>query len=559
MKSEPSRTFIGSVLCVDLVGYSKRTVDEQITVKSAFNSVLSTVIKHVRADDRIILDTGDGAAVSFLGDPDECLKVGLELRDRLMEAGERLGVRSGEGPVRIGMHMGPLRVALDMNGHPNIIGDGLVAAERVMGFAQPGQIVASRGFHEMVSRLSAENTAMFRYEGKHTDKNAREHEIYIVEDRRRVRRAAAAKTAARKAQAETSAGVESALEQDPEPAPEPPPPPAKSPEATRPQPAPRPKPAAPLAPAAAAMTAAPASSEGALARSLRNPVMVWGAGIVLMAVIFTEAWLLDRKHAGSEQSVAESNAPRKPSPAAEPPAMETKPAVVAAKPAPAETKPASTPPQAKPTPPEAKPATAEAKPAPSEKAIDAKPAPVETKAAAGDAKPPTAPTAPTRGDPAPPPKVEVAAKADRPKADAAPQKAERPKSESTKSERAKAEEARVAAAKSAPPPVIPQPDPAPPPPPVQAPPPAPVQLATTATPVSRATVQFPRAAAQQGIESGTVRARLAINAEGRVTGVTVLGSSSRLFDREAVRALEEWRFNPGAPQRSYEVEVEFRR
>ena len=35
-----SRTFIGSVVCVDLVGYSKRSVAQQGEIKQAFNKLL---------------------------------------------------------------------------------------------------------------------------------------------------------------------------------------------------------------------------------------------------------------------------------------------------------------------------------------------------------------------------------------------------------------------------------------------------------------------------------------------------------------------------------------
>ena len=76
-----SRTFIGSVVCVDLVGYSKRSVAQQGTIKAAFNKILVQSLKGVPIDDRIVLDTGDGAAISFLGDPETCLAVGLKLRE----------------------------------------------------------------------------------------------------------------------------------------------------------------------------------------------------------------------------------------------------------------------------------------------------------------------------------------------------------------------------------------------------------------------------------------------------------------------------------------------
>src|SRR6185295_8214412 len=96
--------------------------------------------------------------------------------------------------------------------------------------------------------------------------------------------------------------------------------------------------------------------------------------------------------------------------------------------------------------------------------------------------------------------------------------------------------------------------------PQETPPPASVAVVAAVTPISRAPVDFPRAAARQGIDAGTVKARLAINAEGRVTEVRVLASKPEgVFDREAIRSLEQWRFNTGAQGRSYEVEIAFKR
>src|SRR5712691_4313892 len=80
MAEHTNRTFICSVLFLDIVDYSLRSVAEQIALKERFNAVLSEAIAGVATDDRIILDTGDGAAVSFLGDPEDTLFAGMSLR-----------------------------------------------------------------------------------------------------------------------------------------------------------------------------------------------------------------------------------------------------------------------------------------------------------------------------------------------------------------------------------------------------------------------------------------------------------------------------------------------
>jgi hypothetical protein len=80
----------------------------------------------------------------------------------------------------MGINIGPVKLVKDINGHPNIIGDGINVAQRIMSFARPGQIVVSRSYYDVVSNLASEYAKLFHYEGSRTDKHVREHEIYVV-------------------------------------------------------------------------------------------------------------------------------------------------------------------------------------------------------------------------------------------------------------------------------------------------------------------------------------------------------------------------------------------
>ena len=182
MLDQANRTFICSVVFIDLVGYSKKPVTEQIRLKTSLTNNLSEAIKDIPVNDRIILDTGDGAAISFLGDPEDALFVTLQLREMMMaEAMTATQVEaSGDDAVRMGINLGPVKLVKDINGHPNIIGDGINVAQRIMSFARPGQIVVSRSYYDVVSNLASEYAKLFTYEGSRTDKHVREHEIYVV-------------------------------------------------------------------------------------------------------------------------------------------------------------------------------------------------------------------------------------------------------------------------------------------------------------------------------------------------------------------------------------------
>lgn len=182
MLDQANRTFICSVVFIDLVGYSKKPVGEQIRLKASLTNNLSEAIKDIPVNDRIILDTGDGAALSFLGDPEDALFTTLSLREAMMREDQSATQveQSGDDAVRMGINLGPVKLVKDINGHPNIIGDGINVAQRIMSFARPGQIVVSRSYYDVVSNLASEYAKLFTYEGSRTDKHVREHEIYVV-------------------------------------------------------------------------------------------------------------------------------------------------------------------------------------------------------------------------------------------------------------------------------------------------------------------------------------------------------------------------------------------
>ena len=169
------RTFIGTVVFLDIVGYSRTTVAQQVELKTTFNAVLAEALHHVGAAERVVLDTGDGAAVCFLGDPEDALFAANTMAQAAARAPGPAGLS-----LRIGVNLGPVKVVKDINGNPNILGDGINDAQRVMSFAEPNQILVSRSFFEVISRLSQEYAQLFQFAGVRKDKHIREHEVYLV-------------------------------------------------------------------------------------------------------------------------------------------------------------------------------------------------------------------------------------------------------------------------------------------------------------------------------------------------------------------------------------------
>jgi hypothetical protein len=156
-------------LFLDIVEYSKQTVADQASLKERFNALLSVSLESVAPIDRVILDTGDGAAIAFLGAPEDGLFVALSIRDNAAGL-----------PIRMGINLGPARLVKDLNGQVNVIGDVINVAQRVMSFSDPGQLLVSRSYFEVVSCLSADYASLFTHQGSRTDKHVRAHEVYSV-------------------------------------------------------------------------------------------------------------------------------------------------------------------------------------------------------------------------------------------------------------------------------------------------------------------------------------------------------------------------------------------
>ena len=175
----PVRALVASFLFTDLVGFSKGTAGEQYAAKATLASVLRSNLATLRDVDYRIKDTGDGALD----------RVYLQSRARaLYGAGDRARItdrpRAQRGfpsnRLRTGLHLGSVKESMDLEARPNFVGDGINAAKRIMDFAAPGQIAASRAFFEAVASLDSAYAALFRHIGASDDKHGRAHELYAV-------------------------------------------------------------------------------------------------------------------------------------------------------------------------------------------------------------------------------------------------------------------------------------------------------------------------------------------------------------------------------------------
>lgn len=175
-----NRTWLSSVLFLDIVGYSKHSNNNQILVKNHFNKIIADSIDCLSEEDSIKLDTGDGIAICYLGDPEDILYLSIGLRNAFMQTSDNCDIAYS---VRSGINLGPVKIVEDINGQRNTIGDAINVAQRVMDFAKPNQLLVSRSYFDVVNAISENYESMFNYIGLREDKHVRKHAVYeVLED-----------------------------------------------------------------------------------------------------------------------------------------------------------------------------------------------------------------------------------------------------------------------------------------------------------------------------------------------------------------------------------------
>jgi hypothetical protein len=172
-----NRTWLCTVLFMDIVEYSRQPVDQQMMIKQNFSTLVSDALRSLPAEDCIKLDTGDGLAMCYLGAPEDVLYVAVGLRDAFVDV---KAICETCYSVRMGINLGPVKILEDINGQRNTIGDGINAAQRIMSFAQPNQLLVSRPYYDVISCLSDGNPKLFTYIGVHNDKHVRQYDVYEV-------------------------------------------------------------------------------------------------------------------------------------------------------------------------------------------------------------------------------------------------------------------------------------------------------------------------------------------------------------------------------------------
>src|SRR5438046_3502497 len=130
---------IAHVLFIDIVGYSKLSINDQRAAIDELTQVVraSEQFQNAEAAARLIkIPTGDGMTLVFYKSPEEPVKCALDISRALKEHPKL--------QLRMGIHSGPVSGVIDVNGRANLAGAGLNMAQRVMDCGDAGHILLSR-------------------------------------------------------------------------------------------------------------------------------------------------------------------------------------------------------------------------------------------------------------------------------------------------------------------------------------------------------------------------------------------------------------------------------
>src|SRR2546423_12401383 len=111
---------IAHLLLIDVVGYSKLLVNEQIETMQELNRVVreTECFRAAEAKDKLIrLPTGDGMALLFFESLEQPVRCALEIYEKLHQA---TAIQ-----LRMGIHSGPVNQIADVNDRVNIAGAGI--------------------------------------------------------------------------------------------------------------------------------------------------------------------------------------------------------------------------------------------------------------------------------------------------------------------------------------------------------------------------------------------------------------------------------------------------
>ncbi len=139
---------IAHLLLLDVVGYSKLLVEEQVQLVKELTEIVRATecFRNAARNGKLIrVPTGDGMALAFFSSPEEPARCALEI-SRALQSHPQV-------QLRMGIHSGPVSRIVDVNEKTNIAGSGINVAQRVLDCGDAGHILLSAHIAEDLAEV----------------------------------------------------------------------------------------------------------------------------------------------------------------------------------------------------------------------------------------------------------------------------------------------------------------------------------------------------------------------------------------------------------------------
>jgi class 3 adenylate cyclase len=146
---EPRQPQIAQVLFMDVVGFTKiKRMRDQLGLRYQLTDIVRNSTEYRLKEEGtsvICLSTGDGMALVFFDDPAAPIRCAIEISDKIR--------RQTAIGLRIGLHSGPVYRHPDIRKQPDVTGEGINIAQRVMSGGDPNHILLSRAMGDILIAL----------------------------------------------------------------------------------------------------------------------------------------------------------------------------------------------------------------------------------------------------------------------------------------------------------------------------------------------------------------------------------------------------------------------
>jgi hypothetical protein len=164
---------------IDIVGLSDPSfsVSSQRQKIEVLNNLIMSCNAYNGEEKKIILPTGDGMVIGFVLNPENPLKLGIQLHQKLRTYNRGKGDRD-KLKIRIGLSAGPVFSVNDIQNNQNFWGPGIIMARRVMDIGGEGHILLSEPLAKVLLSLKDEYSPIINPIGEYSIKHGQTLTLY---------------------------------------------------------------------------------------------------------------------------------------------------------------------------------------------------------------------------------------------------------------------------------------------------------------------------------------------------------------------------------------------